>query len=908
MYRHTWRIAVMVSLLLATLPASADSLPESGASAQVMGIGLPDAAADRLLGQGVWNSGSPGTSATKMKGPSGIAIAPLGAPNAGRLFVVEYGNHRVLSWPSAGSFVTGQAADLVIGQANFTSGAGATGQNRLWGPEAAVVDSSGRLWVADTENSRVLRFDLPFSNGMNASLVLGQPDYEASYANQGGSIAANTLYFPRGLALDTAGHLYVADDSNHRVLRFSPPFANNMNASLVLGQENFISGNPNRGVVTWQNTLNHPKGIAIDGAGNLYVADYDNNRVLRYASPFSNGMNASGVYGQLDYFAHGDGIGREGLSRPIDVAVTLSGDSLFVTDQWNVRVLGYDNPLSDTRADQVYGQPDFDSATPNNGGISPWSVNENPLGVAVDANGTLFHADQLNHRLLAYDPDVVGSGTPGSCTETALDLALYRGGSIRFNCGPETVTIVITSEKVITTHTTLDGGGRLILNGQSATRHFRVIDTLLLHNIALSWGFSNDNGGAIRNDGTLVLVNSRIAASQSTASGGAIVSTGPLTIINSLLDTNQALNGGALYPRFPGAPTTIINSVLEYNYATDTTYGWGGAILAWDGAPVTIEGGEISNNVAQEGGGIYYFGNSVLTVRNGTWLHNNQARGSGGGIYKYSGTTLLNNITLSGNEADFDGGGIANYSGGATLTDVTLNGNVAHGNGGGLAITSGAVTLSNATLSGNMADFDGGGLYNLYNGTATLTNVTLSGNKAVGNGGGLYNPGTATLTNVTLSSNEASYGGGLYSLNFGTVLLVHVTFSGNTAHFAGGGIYRLSGSGTVTVRNSIVANSTSGGNCFGAVNNAIGNLSNDATCGFDIVPNLVLGPLADNGGPTLTHMPLPGSPAIDYGSNGCPPPDTDQRGGIRPVGSGCDAGAVEYGAILPMLYLPMIRK
>jgi sugar lactone lactonase YvrE len=895
-------------------------------------MGLPDPSADRLLGQGVWNGNSPGTSATKLNGPAGIAIAPPGAPNAGRLFVVEYANHRVLSWPGAASFTTGQAADLVIGQANFTSSGGASSQNRFYGPEAAVVDASGRLWVADTVNSRVLRFDLPFSNGMNASLVLGQADFEANESNQGGSIAANTLYFPRGLALDGAGNLYVADDSNHRVLRFSPPFANNMSASLVIGQENFTNGCPNRCVVTWQNTLNHPKGIAIDGAGNLYVADYDNNRVLRYASPLSNSMNASGVYGQLDYFAHGDGIGREGLSRPIDVAVSLSGDALFVTDQWNVRVLGYLNPLNDARADQVYGQPDFDSATPNNGGISPWSVNENPLGVAVDANGTLFHADYTNHRLLAYDPDVVGSGTPGSCTELALDLALTRGGSIRFNCGPGVVTIVLTGEKVITAHTTLDGGGRLILNGQSTTRHFRVIDTLLLQNVTLSWGFSNDNGGAIRNDGTLVLENSRISASRSTASGGAIVSTGPLTIINSLLDANQALNGGALYPRFPGAPTKIVNTVLRDNYATDTTNGWGGAILAWDGVPVTIEGGEISGNGARQGGGIYHFGNSVLTLRNGASVHHNRATSAGGGIYTYSGTALLTNVNISSNGAGA-GGGLFKYTGTATLSDVGLSHNTATYSGGGLynesgtatvtngTITynqaeaesggglysgSGTATLTNVTLSNNDAALDGGGLYNSYNSTATLTNVTLSSNNA-DNGGGLYNPGTATLTNVTISGNSAGYGGGLYSINFGTALLVHVTMSGNSASFSGGAIYRLSGSGTVMARNSIVANSPSGGNCFGGVSDYIGNLSNDASCGFNTVPNVMLGPLADNGGPTKTHMPLPGSPAIDF-SNACPPPDTDQRGAARPVGSMCDAGAVEYGAMLPRVYLPGILR
>ncbi len=419
MFRRAWRIVVIASFLFVSLSAIADPRPEQDASVRTASAGLPDAVADRVLGQAAFNTNGPGTSATTMNGPAGIAIAPP----VGRLFVVEYINHRVLSWPSAVSFVTGQAADLVIGQADFISGSGALGQNRFWGPDAAVVDASGRLWVADDENNRVLRFDPPFSNGMNASRVLGQPDYVSNLSNQGGlNPAANTLSNPRGLAVDAAGNLYVADASNHRVLRFSPPFTNNMNASLVIGQANFISGSPNRGVAAGQNTLREPKGIAIDGAGNLYVAEYDNNRVTRYAPPLSNGKNASDVYGQPDYTSttpNNPVIGPGSLWNPVDIAVSAAGDALFVTDQGNVRVLGYSNPLGDVIADQVYGQPNFTSFPPLFG-VSATLINQEPLGVAVDANGNLYHADYKNHRLLAYDYDTTPTPTPTSTSTGTL--------------------------------------------------------------------------------------------------------------------------------------------------------------------------------------------------------------------------------------------------------------------------------------------------------------------------------------------------------------------------------------------------------------------------------------------------------------------------------------------------------
>jgi predicted outer membrane repeat protein len=846
-------------------------------------MGLPDAVADRVLGQAAFNTNSPGTSATTLNGPAGIATTPLGAPGAGRLFVVDYGNHRLLGWPSAASFTSGQAADLVIGQANFATGGRATDQNRFSGPEAASVDSSGRLWVADTENSRILRFDPPFSNGMNASLVLGQPDFLSGETNQGGEAAANTLYFPRGLALDGAGQLYVADDSNHRVLRFSPPFETNMDATLVVGQENFVSNSPNRGVVAWQNTLNHPKGVAVDGAGQLYVADYDNNRVLRYAPPLGDGQDADGVFGQPDYAtttANQGGIGAGSLSHPVDLAISAAGDALFVTDQANARVLGYANPLAQAVADQVYGQPNFTSATPNNGGVSATSLNEEPLGVAVDANGSLFQADYRNHRLLAYDADVVGNGTLASCTEAALETALAWGGAIRFNCGPGTAYIPFTGQKQIYYHTTIDGGHTTVVDGQDLTRLFWVTHSLTLRNITLTRGYFDGDGGAIRNNGTLVLENTTIRNSRATASGGAILSFGPLTMTNSLLQANQALNGGALYPRFAAATTKIINSVLRDNWATSAIDGWGGAILAWDGAPVTVEGSYFYNNTAREGGAIYHFGNGDLILHGSTWLDFNHAVG-GGGLYNYSGTVELTDVIVSRNTAT-SGGGLL-VDGVALLTDVTVRDNVALNRGGGLYHIGGLADLRNVTLSGNRADDRGGALYTLGGASVLyLTNATVSGNSAGNYGGGLFN-------------------------DDGLVTLGSVTLSGNSAGTLGGAIFNSLGS--VTVEFTIVADSPAGGNCFGGVTSLTPySLSSDASCGFNPVPNVLLGPLANNGGPTKTHMPLPGSPAIDYITIECPHPATDQRGAARPVGSACDVGAVEFGAKLPWVYVPVLLK
>src|SRR5205823_770532 len=108
----------------------------------------------------------------------------------------------------------------------------------------------------------------------------------------------------------------------------------------------------------------------------------------------------------------------------------------------------------------------------------------------------------------------------------------------------------------------------------------------------------------------------------------AIVSYGPLHITNSLLEGNRAANGGALYPRWSNAQTTIVGSLLRNNHATDTTNGWGGAMLAWDGAPVTIQASDIYSNTGRQGGAIFNWANSVLYL-SGTRLRNNTASLSG---------------------------------------------------------------------------------------------------------------------------------------------------------------------------------------------------------------------------------------------------------------------------------------
>src|SRR5262249_50077965 len=146
------------------------------------------------------------------------------------------------------------------------------------GPLGIAFDNNGNLWMTDTGNHRVLEFKPPFSNGMEASLVIGQPDFTS---NTSPNPTASSLWFPYGIAFDSHGNVFVGDDGNCRVLEYQPPFSNGMSASLVLGQMNFTTNicvsfpNP-----PTQNGLANAYGMRFDSAGNLWVADYGNSRVL----------------------------------------------------------------------------------------------------------------------------------------------------------------------------------------------------------------------------------------------------------------------------------------------------------------------------------------------------------------------------------------------------------------------------------------------------------------------------------------------------------------------------------------------------------------------------------------------------------------------------------------------------
>jgi CSLREA domain-containing protein len=411
--------------------------------------------------------------------------------------------------------------------------------------------------------------------------------------------------------------------------------------------------------------------------------------------------------------------------------------------------------------------------------------------------------------------------------------------------------------------------------------------------------------------------------------GGGVLSSGKTKISDSVISGNSASAGGGIANS--GGTLTIKASTVSGNDAT--AYGGGGIQNGGRknlAGSVTVKSSTINNNTASgDGGGILNGQNGhpatdrsaaaaprsrpaaapdsrpaaaslTLTV-SGSKINNNTSDNAGGAIANDGGTATVTGSKLAGNTCPHAiGGGIETY-GPLTVTESTLTGNTAAGGyGGGIEAyyggVAGSTTISQSTLSGNNATI-GGGIDDST--TVNVSQSTLSGNSAHQAGGGIEVEGSSTINvvNSTLTANTTAMpgnGGGIqtYACSGGTVS--YTTISGNSTGLD------LSCS-TVQVTGTIVASSTGGANCIGSAptESAGYNLDSGKSCGFSKSTDLSstnpdLGPLANNGGPTKTELPQPGSPAINNGgtrSTGCP--KVDQRGDPRPSGPACDIGSVE---------------
>jgi hypothetical protein len=357
--------------------------------------------------------------------PGGLAL-PAARPTAGQLYaprgvwlddewlvVCDSGNHRVLIWNGVpdGDHA---AADVVLGQASFAAeGPAAAGRgpaNGLHLPTGVIV-AEGRLLVADAWHHRILVWnEMPQESDAPPDWCLGQPTLDNVARNRGAGPAADSLYWPYGLAW-IGERLHMADTGNRRVLIWDGLPDRDRPADIVLGQPDMTSAAENRGGPPGPASFRWPHAIA-GTAERLFVADAGDHRVLSWAGQPTADLSADCLVGQPDFLTAAELPHRpQGPARlRFPYGISQADDLLAVADTANNRVLVWRLPLGEPLsppADHVLGQDDFDASGENRWRAVTADSLCWPYGIclhraAADGVLRLAVADSGNNRVMIW--------------------------------------------------------------------------------------------------------------------------------------------------------------------------------------------------------------------------------------------------------------------------------------------------------------------------------------------------------------------------------------------------------------------------------------------------------------------------------------------------------------------------
>jgi hypothetical protein len=373
-----------------------NAAPSSAAPADYA-LGTPSGP-NNLTSRGV-NNGV-GASGSSMSLPNGVYS------DGTRLFVMDESYSRTLVWNTIPT-ADGQSASFALGQAaganNLNLAVPASGASGMNYPRGGIFVKGNSLFVADSNNNRVLVWNTLPTAAQPADFALGQPadatNLTATAANNGG-ISGSSSYLPTSIWSDGT-KLFVADTGNNRVLVWSSIPSTPVAASFALGQpadgSNLNTRTINNGGISGS-SMDYPCSVFTMG-GALYVADASNNRVLVWSSIPSDVTPASFALGQGDLTTGAIATTASGMSQPI--GVHGDGTRLYVADANNNRVLVWSQPPSSSgqAASSVIGQPDFTHGDPNAAPTLGLTTLRRPAAVFADGK-RLFVADYYNSRVV----------------------------------------------------------------------------------------------------------------------------------------------------------------------------------------------------------------------------------------------------------------------------------------------------------------------------------------------------------------------------------------------------------------------------------------------------------------------------------------------------------------------------
>ncbi len=467
-----------------------------------------------------------------LRNPFGVAV-----DGSGNLYIADWSNQRIRKVDADGSIST-VAGD---GTEGYSGDGGAATAAQLSGPSGVAVDGSGNLYIADSGNQRIRKVDA------DGAITTVAGDGTEGYSGDGGAATAARLADPSGVAVDGSGNLYIADRSNRRIRKVD------VDGAITTVAGDGTKGYSGDGGAATAAQLSGPSGVAVDGSGNLYIADWSNQRIRKVdADGVITTVAGDGTYG---FGGDGGAATAAQLSSPSGVAVDGSGN-LYIADRSNrrIRKVDADGVITTVAGDGTYGFG-------GDGGAATAARLRNPTGVAVDGSGNLYIADSFNHRIRKVDAATENISTAAGASSGGAD-----GGP------------AIQARLTQPLGAAVDGSGNLYI-ADSFNQRIRKVDADgVITTVAGdgTYGYSGDGGAAA-------------AAQLDFPQGVAVDGSGNLYIADSFNQRIRKVDAD-------GAITTV---------AGDGTYGFGG-----DGGAATAAQLGSPYGVAVDGSGNLYIADS----------------------------------------------------------------------------------------------------------------------------------------------------------------------------------------------------------------------------------------------------------------------------------------------------------
>ncbi|WP_421978791.1 Ig-like domain-containing protein [Roseivirga seohaensis] len=691
----------------------------------------------------------------------------------------------------------------LAGAGNYASVDGTGTSASFYMPDDIVLDASGNMYVSDFGSHKIRK--VTPDGGVTTLAGSGE------MGNTNGNGVNASFKYPRGLAVDAAGNVYVADRDNNVIRKITPSGdVTTYAGSGAWGSTNGASGSAR---------FNSPNGVAVDASGNLFVTDGNNNLIRKIDTN-----------GNVSSFAS--------VANPFGIAIDAAGN-LYVTERDNnlVRKIAPNGVVTTLAGTGASGSTDGP-------GLSA-SFNY-PSGITLDAAGNVYVADNGNNKIRKITPD--GEVTTVAFVADATGITVYASGVMYASTGRNKIE-KISSYYLLSGSVEGHAGKHNVTlsasdgNGATAIQSFvvdvsRVLtpdaDNILYVNKGVSGG---DNRGGSWANAVTELADALVWAKENYDNAWA---TTPLKIYvaKGTYKPLYSPEDGVKFGTNQGRDNSflMVNNVQVYggfdpdngiDDLTDTR------ILPSTGSTGTILSGDVNDDDENDFANISE--NSIRVIVSSGDV----------GLASLNGFTITGangennfNITVNGNPIyQCSGAGIYNSISSPTYENLLLYGNHNTESGGGMFSYQSSPKVRNTVFRNNKAK-DGGAMANQDNSSPVLTNVIFIQNEATADGGAIYNvdSSTSTFVNITVVGNTDTGGGdGIYNSNLANPA-IHNSIIWDVVH------------GTYNAKNSLIKGQTDTDN---------GNL--DATG----VTNASIFTDYDNGDYSLKHN----SPAVDAGSN-----------------------------------------